>query len=92
MPTSMFVMEVVLVRVPPLPEPDAHGRFPAIAYARASLARKIIRRRRALGMSQSDLARRAGLRVAGVYPWDQTTHQSRECGRRENPRPPVAVR
>ena len=48
---------------PPLPEPDARGRFPAIAYARASLARKIIRRRRALGLSQSELARRAGLRV-----------------------------
>ena len=48
---------------PPLPEPDARGRFPAIAYARASLARKIIRRRRALGISQSELARRAGLRV-----------------------------
>jgi ribosome-binding protein aMBF1 (putative translation factor) len=48
---------------PPLPEPDTRGRFPAIAYARASLARKIIRRRRALGISQSELARRAGLRV-----------------------------
>ena len=48
---------------PPLPKPDARGRFPAIAYARASLARKIIRRRRALGISQSELARRAGLRV-----------------------------
>ena len=48
---------------PPLPKPDVRGRFPAIAYARASLARKIIHRRRALGISQSDLARRAGLRV-----------------------------
>ena len=48
---------------PPLPEPDARGRLPAIAYARASLARKIIRRRRAVGISQSELARRAGLRV-----------------------------
>jgi ribosome-binding protein aMBF1 (putative translation factor) len=48
---------------PLLPKPDARGRFPAIAYWRASLARKIIRRRRTLGISQSELARRAGLRV-----------------------------
>jgi len=48
---------------PPLPEPDDRGRFPAIAYSRASLARKIIRRRQALGIGQAELARLAGVRV-----------------------------
>jgi transcriptional regulator with XRE-family HTH domain len=35
---------------------------PAIEFARTSLARKIIRRRRAAGLTQADLARRAGIR------------------------------
>ncbi|MFO0970138.1 MAG: helix-turn-helix domain-containing protein [Gemmataceae bacterium] len=48
---------------PTLPEPDEDGRYPAVAYARASLARKIIRRRRRAGLSASELARRAGLRT-----------------------------
>jgi ribosome-binding protein aMBF1 (putative translation factor) len=48
---------------PPLPEPDADGNYPALEYARASLARKIIRHRRRLGLSQAELARRAGIRL-----------------------------
>jgi DNA-binding XRE family transcriptional regulator len=47
---------------PTLPEPDASGNFPAVEYARISLARKIIRQRRAAGLTQADLARRAGIR------------------------------
>ena len=47
---------------PALPAMDADGHFPAIPYARASLARKILRRRRAAGMTQAELARRAGIR------------------------------
>ena len=47
---------------PLLPEPDANGDYPAVEYARASLARKIIRHRRMLGLSQAELARRAGIR------------------------------
>lgn len=38
------------------------GNFPAAEFARASLARKIVRRRRAAGLTQADLARRAGIR------------------------------
>ncbi len=49
--------------LPPLPQPDAQGNYPAAEYARASLARKIIRDRVAAGMSQRDLALRAGVRV-----------------------------
>ena len=49
--------------LPPLPEPDAQGNYPAVDYARASLARKIIRDRVAVGLSQRQLARLAGVRV-----------------------------
>jgi DNA-binding XRE family transcriptional regulator len=47
---------------PLLPEPDADGNYPALEYSRVSLARKIIRDRRRLGLTQTDLARRAGIR------------------------------
>jgi DNA-binding XRE family transcriptional regulator len=49
--------------LPPLPEPNANGNYPAVDYARASLARKIIRDRVAAGLSQRQLALRAGVRV-----------------------------
>ena len=47
---------------PELPKPDAHGQYPAAKYARVSLARKIIRRRRMAALTQAELARRAGIR------------------------------
>ncbi len=50
-------------KLPPLPEPDAEGLTPAVEYGRALLARKIIQRREAVGMSQAALARAAKLRV-----------------------------
>ncbi|MCE5267511.1 MAG: helix-turn-helix domain-containing protein [Planctomycetaceae bacterium] len=49
--------------LPPLPEPDAQGNYPAVEYARASLARKLIRDRVAVGLSQRELATLAGIRV-----------------------------
>lgn len=49
--------------MPSLPEADAEGNYPAVEYARASLARKMILRREALGWTQAELARRAGVRV-----------------------------
>jgi DNA-binding XRE family transcriptional regulator len=49
--------------LPPLPKPDAHGNYPAVEYARASLARKLIRDRVEAGLSQRELATRAGIRV-----------------------------
>jgi DNA-binding XRE family transcriptional regulator len=48
--------------LPALPKPDASGNYPAVSYARTSLARKIIRRRRVAGLTQADLARQAGIR------------------------------
>ena len=47
---------------PELPKPDAQGNYPAVEYARASLARKIISARRQAGLTQAELARRAGIR------------------------------
>ncbi len=52
-----------LANLPPLPKPDKQGNMPAVAFARASLARKIIRARIEAGMSQKELAAAAGIRV-----------------------------
>ena len=48
--------------LPPLPEPDKDGRFPALEYTRISLARDIIRDRRAAGLTQRELAELAKTR------------------------------
>ena len=48
--------------LPALPKPDKHGRFPAIQYARISLARDLIRDRNGVRLSQQRLADLAGIR------------------------------
>lgn len=48
--------------LPPLPKPDKHGKFPALEYARLSLARDIIRDRRAARLTQRELADLVGTR------------------------------
>ena len=47
--------------LPDLPERDAEGNYPAAEYARASLARKIIRGRVEAGLTQRALAKLAGM-------------------------------
>ncbi|MBX3421543.1 MAG: helix-turn-helix transcriptional regulator [Pirellulaceae bacterium] len=47
--------------LPALPEADAKGNYPAVEYATASLARKIIRDRAAAGLTQRKLAELAGI-------------------------------
>src|SRR5205814_6534889 len=59
---------------PPLPEPNEDGNYPAWEYMLASIACSIIRDRRRLGLTQSDLARAAGIRLA--------TLQSAESGKK----------
>ena len=49
--------------LPPLPKPDKHGRFPALQYARISLARDLIRDRTGVGLSQQRLADLAGVQT-----------------------------
>ena len=46
---------------PAFPKADAKGNDPAVEYARASLARKIIRDRVAAGLTQRKLAELAGI-------------------------------
>jgi len=46
-----------------LPEPDAQGNYPASDALRVSIARTLLRRRLASGLSQQELARRSGLRA-----------------------------
>ena len=48
--------------LPPLPKPDKRGNFPAVEFARISLARDIIRDRRAAGLTQQQLALLVGAR------------------------------
>ncbi len=57
-----------------LPLPEADGNYPAVETMRAMLARKIIRRRRAVGLSQSELARRAGIRPETLNRLEQGKH------------------
>jgi len=56
---------------PLLPEPDGDGNYPAVTYARASLARDIIRHRRRLGLTQVELAKRAGIRPETLWRIEQ---------------------
>lgn len=51
-------------KLPSLPQADDRGRYPAIEYARISLARKIIRDRVSMGLLLEELARLAGIRMA----------------------------
>src|SRR6266849_5661066 len=55
-----FVRDVAAL--PPLLIGRADGTVDALAYSRASIARDIIRDRNRLGLSQAELARRAGIR------------------------------
>ena len=48
--------------LPPLPPADANGYRPALPFIDASIARDVIRERRAAGLSQQQLADAAGLR------------------------------
>jgi ribosome-binding protein aMBF1 (putative translation factor) len=49
-------------QLPSLPPADDQGNRPALEYIRSSIAREIIKERRALGLSQQRLADLAGIR------------------------------
>jgi DNA-binding XRE family transcriptional regulator len=59
---------------PLLPEPDAQGNYPAREYMLASIARSIIRHRRRAGLTQVELARRAGIRPETLNRIEQGKH------------------
>jgi ribosome-binding protein aMBF1 (putative translation factor) len=52
-----------LAKMPPFPAPNAQGNYPAAEYMRVSIARDVIKDRVRLGLTQAELARRAGIRV-----------------------------
>ena len=60
--------------LPPLPEPDADGNYPAVAYSRASIARKIILMRRKARLTQAELAERAGVRLETISRLENARH------------------
>lgn len=59
---------------PELPAALPDGNYPAVETARILLARDLIRSRRALGWSQAELARRAGVRVQTLDRLERGTH------------------
>ena len=63
---------------------DADGTHPAKEYMLASLARKIIRHRRMLGLSQAELARRAGIRPETLNRIEQGKHSPSVADRGED--------
>ncbi|MEX1230033.1 MAG: helix-turn-helix transcriptional regulator [Planctomycetaceae bacterium] len=65
-PREEYDRLVKMSELPPLPEPDRQGRYPALHYARVSLARKFIRRRVAAGLSQRELAKLAQIRYETI--------------------------
>ena len=61
-------------QLPALPKADADGNVPALAYLQVSIARDILRERKALGLTQAELARRAGLRVETLSRLESGKH------------------
>jgi ribosome-binding protein aMBF1 (putative translation factor) len=61
-------------KLPKLPEPLANGNYPGTETIRAIYARKLIQEREAAGLSQSELARRAGLRPETINRLEQAKH------------------
>lgn len=53
---------LVADKLPSMPKPDRKGRRPAVETARAIMARQLVKDRQKAGLSQAELATRAGLR------------------------------
>jgi DNA-binding XRE family transcriptional regulator len=62
-PQDQYEQMAILAKIPQLPELDAKGNYPAIEYARATLARSIIQDRLKAGLTQRELAELAGIRA-----------------------------
>lgn len=60
--------------LPPYPKPNADGNYPALEYVRVSLARDLIRDRRALGLSQQQLGRLANVRQETISRLETGKH------------------
>lgn len=60
--------------IPDLPHPTPEGLVPAVEFTTASIAREIVQRRKALRLSQRELARRAGIRVETLCRLERGRH------------------
>lgn len=61
--------------LPPFPPADpVTGNLPAVAAARVSIARTIIRQRQELGLTQEELARLAGIRQETICRLESGKH------------------
>ncbi len=65
--------------MPPLPGKNDTGGIPAVSYVRALIARRIIKARQERGLSQAELARRAGIRV-------ETLNRIEKCRQSADPK------
>src|SRR5215212_10239480 len=60
--------------VPRMPALAPDGTYPAAPAMRVMMARKIIAARRAVGLSQAELARKAGIRVETLNRLEKGKH------------------
>ena len=59
---------------PPFPEQDAEGNVDALPFMDASIARNLIRRRIAAGLTQKALAKLAGVRLETISRIESAKH------------------
>lgn len=59
---------------PGLPEPDAQGYVPALDYIRGTIARDIVRERKALGLTQQQLSELSGVRQETICRLEKGLH------------------
>ena len=60
--TANAAMPKQTPKLPAIPQADHDGTLPALAYIQVSIARDILRERTALGLTQEQLAKLAGVR------------------------------
>jgi transcriptional regulator with XRE-family HTH domain len=65
-------------KLPPFPPVDANGNSPAIEYSRVSIARRLITERKTAGLTQAELAKRAGIRVETLNRLEKAKHSADE--------------
>jgi DNA-binding XRE family transcriptional regulator len=61
-------------KLPKLPDPLANGNYPAAEAIRVIYARRLIQERESAGLTQSELARRAGLRPETINRLEKGKH------------------